>query len=125
MVRDCLLEIDYHLRAEKRREFTQSASSLIQCEGEGHVRTVVYEDRDEPDHILWVEEWTGRDVLERYLSTDAFLALLGGLRALGTVLDCRVIELSAATHATSGTLPRRLEGWHATHLQPTNKEKQS
>ena len=112
MIRDCLLEIDYHLRAEKRREFTQSASSLIQCEGEGHLRTVIYEDRDEPDHILWVEEWMHRDQLDRYLSTDGFLALLGGLKALGTVLDCRVIDLSGPQTGTSGTFPRRLGGSH-------------
>lgn len=98
----CFLEIDCRIQPEKRLEFTQSAESLTPAAGEGFVRTIIYQDRDEPDHILWVEEWSARESLDRYLLSEDFAALLGGLRILGTVLDCRIIH-SASIHPESGS----------------------
>lgn len=111
MIRECLLEIDCRIRPEKRREFTLSADSLNRTEGEGHLRTVIYEDRDESDHILWVEEWTARELLDRYLASDTFAALLGGLKTLGTIFDCRVVQLGDPEGGYSGSSPRRLSAW--------------
>ncbi len=87
----CFLEIDCRIPSEKHFEFTQSAASLTPKVGEGHAKTVVYQDFDDPDHILWVEEWSTRELLDQYLLTEGFSALLGGLKTLGTVLDCRLI----------------------------------
>lgn len=52
--------------------------------------SVVYEDRDDPDHLLWVEEWVERGMLERRIETDVFKTLIGALRTLATLEDCRL-----------------------------------
>lgn len=104
----CLLEIEFVLLPQKRREFAQSLEFLT-GPGQGLVRRSVYADRDEPERILWVEQWANRQLLENHLETEDFRALLGGLRTLGNVVDCRLVYLESDP-MDSRHSPRYLRG---------------
>ena len=88
-----LLEIDCRLRPEKRREFTLSSISLMQNRHHGHLKTTVYQDQVDPDHILWLEEWNDRQSVDDYVASERFEVLQGALRTLGSVTACRLVEL--------------------------------
>lgn len=107
-----LLEISFQLLPGKRREFSQSMTMLTGSEGKGGMTGAVYEDRDDPDHLLWVEEWADRSILERHLDTDAFKTLMGALRTLAVVLDCRIVDLGSeqSSEQIPGYRPRQLKG---------------
>lgn len=85
------LEIEFILRPGKRREFSRSFEDLIRHEGEGHIKTNVYEDRDEPGHLLWIATWNRRDSLDAYVSSDEFGVLIGGLKTLSSQTQCRLV----------------------------------
>jgi len=104
----CLLEIEFALLPQKRREFAQSLD-LLTGTGHGLVRRSVYIDRDEPERILWVEAWATRELLEAHLETEIFRGLIGGLRILGNVLDCRLVDL-ASDLTDSRRVPRYVRG---------------
>jgi quinol monooxygenase YgiN len=89
------LEIECRIRPGKQREFQLSIAGLLQSRERASMRALVYEEQDDPGHILCVEEWADQAQLEAYLKTDDFLALLGACHVLGEVLDCRVVELAA------------------------------
>jgi len=48
----CLLEISFRLLPGKHREFSQSVGMLMGGKGEGHRKTMVYDERDEPGRAL-------------------------------------------------------------------------
>jgi quinol monooxygenase YgiN len=108
-----LLEIDCRIKPEKRREFRLNLGALAQLITTNRFPPVVYEDQNEPGHMLWLQEWSNRQALEAYLESDEFLALLGGLRVLGSVQDCRVVDLTRETPqpGQAGGHSRLLEGW--------------
>jgi quinol monooxygenase YgiN len=107
----CLLEIEFTLLPQKRREFAQSLE-LLSGLGRGLIRRSIYLDRDEPDRVLWVEEWSNRQALESHLETGSFRALVGGLRVLGNVHDCRLVDFSSnvTTVSEGRQFPRYLRG---------------
>jgi len=78
----CLLEIEFLLSPEKQREFAQSLELL--------------EDRGEPHHLLWISKWLDLQELERYTELDQFRVLMGGLRLLTTIVDCRIVTLDTS-----------------------------
>lgn len=101
MARSYLLEIDFQLRSEKRREFNSSLESLFCGVGSGHVRASAYEDRDDGNHLLLVLEWGSRPDLDVYLESKEYGTLLACLRILGSVTDCRVVDLTGSLGAGS------------------------
>jgi quinol monooxygenase YgiN len=109
----CLLEIECRIKAEKRQEFKLGVGPLLRSVGDGSSGAFVYEDQDDLGHMLCVEEWSSRSRLEEYLATDRYLALLGACQVLGTVLECRVVELCARHAATSKAAhsPKETKGW--------------
>lgn len=122
----CILEIDFTLKSGKRREFNRSLEDLRSLEGEGHIRTTVFEDREEPGHILWVADWTNKTKLEEYLRSDGFGVLLGGLRVLGNLTRCRVVDdagvlsLRDAEPVSRDRLPRQTQS-SGVELNPADK----
>jgi quinol monooxygenase YgiN len=108
----CLLEISFRLLPAKRREFAQSLLMLTGSKDKRGSSSVVYEERDDLDHLLWVEEWADRSLLEQHLETDVFKTLMGALRTLATVEDCRIVDLGSSLHSghVPGYKPRQLEG---------------
>jgi len=103
----CLLEIEFALKPGKRREFNRSLEDLRSQEGHGHIRTTVYEDREEPGHMIWVADWACRQALDDYLSSDAFGVLMGGLKVLGVVTECRIVDESCPSQTVGEGSPSR------------------
>ena len=91
MDRPHLLEIDFRLRSDKRREFNSFAETVLSMQTSGFVRASTYEDRDDPNRILLVLEWSRSEHLQTYLGSEIFGALKGCLRTLGTLVDYRVV----------------------------------
>jgi quinol monooxygenase YgiN len=108
----CLLEISFHLLPGKRREFSQCLTMLTGSKGMGRGSTVLYEERNDLDHLLWMEEWADRSMLERHLETDVFKTLMGALRTLAKVEDCRIVDLNSGQQSgqVPGYKPRQVEG---------------
>jgi len=106
MAPQSLLEIHFRVKREKRRELTQSLESLRAVRPPGQLLTSVYEDTSGSDQYIWVEEWSDDQMLEGYLVSNGFRAVLGGLRALGSVVDYRIVELNDS----ATTEPRRTKG---------------
>jgi quinol monooxygenase YgiN len=106
----CCLEIEFTLKPGKRREFTRSFEDMMCHEGEGHVKTTVFEDREEPGHMIWVADWANRDSVEAYIRSEKFGVLIGGLRVLSTNTSCRLI---------SGAPPRAGRGLSEAGREPS------
>lgn len=114
MDRPYLLEIDFQLRSEKRREFNWTLDGLLSGSGGGHVRASAYEDRDDGNRMLLVFEWNQRGDVEAFLDSAPFGVLLGCLKTLGEVADCRVVDLSRSPGpAGSRAVARWVEGKHS------------
>ena len=88
----CCLEIEFILKPGKRREFSRWFEDLICHEGEGHIKTTVYEDREEPGHMIWVANWTNGEALEKYIRGEEFGVLIGGLRVLSNQANCKLVD---------------------------------
>ena len=107
-----LLEIDCRIRPEKQREFRLNISPSLRGAQFRPGSAAVYEDQNEPGHLLLVEEWATLEGLNAYLASDAFLALIGGFQVLGVLHDCRVVDLLEHPESHSASLTRSLKGWH-------------
>lgn len=91
----CLLEIECRILPEKRREFRLNVAVSAQRTAAACGPAAIYEDQNEPGHILFVEEWRSLPELLAFLESDSFLSLVGAFEVLGSVSDCRVVDLSA------------------------------
>lgn len=96
----CILEIEFTLKDGKRREFNRSIEDVRGIEGDGHVRTSIFEDREEPGHILWASYWSDRGKLENYLRSESLGVLFGALRVLAIMERCRLVSESAGAAGT-------------------------
>jgi quinol monooxygenase YgiN len=88
----CYLEIEFTLKPGKRREFARSVEDQIGQEGDGHIKTTIYEDWEEPGHMIWMASWTTRAALEAYMLSQEFGVLIGGLKVLSTRASCSIVE---------------------------------
>ncbi len=86
------IEIRFRLNRDKRVEFAQSSESLICCEGDGHIRTTVFEEPGPPGLMVWCSVWSDREKLNAYLDGARFKVLMGGIRTLGTRVSLQVGE---------------------------------
>ena len=119
MPQRCLLELDCRIKPEKRREFRLNIGASLRESTWTRGAAVIFEDQDEPGHILIVEEWASLQELQHYLSSDEFLAIVGGFKVLGVLHDCRIVDLLAGTAPAQdpAPLPRSLKGWRHVDIQ--------
>jgi quinol monooxygenase YgiN len=113
MPSSCLLEIECRILLEKRREFRLNVAVSAKRTAASCGPAAIYEDQNEPGHILFVEEWRSLAELQAFLESDSFLSLVGAFEVLGSVSDCRVVELSAEGEAGGrhAGQARALRGW--------------
>lgn len=91
-----MLEIEFQLSPQKRREFVQSLEFFLGSGDSGPNRIRLLQDRAEPDHLLWISKWLDLKELEDFIQVQQFRALMGGLRLLTTILDCRIVALGGS-----------------------------
>ena len=87
------------LSPQKRREFVQSLELFVATSESGHNDIRLLQDRTAPDHLLWISKWLDLKELEDYTQVEQFRALMGGLRLLSTILDCRIVTLDRTDEA--------------------------
>ncbi len=91
----CSIVIEFTLKPGKRREFSRSFEDFIGHERDGHIRTTVFEDREEPGHMVWMADWQDRAPAEEYLHSEQFGILLGAIRVLSSDASYRLIAESS------------------------------
>ncbi len=81
----------------KRHEFLQSFEMLTSSERRDSacLKQNLFEDVDEPNRFLWIENWTSSEALESYLNTDRFLTIKGAIEVLGTMEDMRISDIKS------------------------------
>jgi len=79
----------------KRHEFLQSFGMLMAPERRDGacIKQNLFEDVDEPNRFLWIENWSSGEALEAYLSTDRFQTIKGAIEVLGTMEDMRISDI--------------------------------
>ena len=81
-----------HIRAEKRREFLQNAGSVMNRlkNTSGCLRCDFYQDYENEDIFCFVQEWKSKPVLDDYLRSSNFGALLGAARLLSEPAEIKL-----------------------------------
>lgn len=79
----------------KRQEFLQSFEMLTASERRDSacLKQNLFEDVDEPNRFLWIENWSSSEALETYLNTDRFMTIKGAIEVLGTMEDMRISDI--------------------------------
>ncbi|MEJ2473973.1 MAG: hypothetical protein P8Y74_08835 [Desulfobacterales bacterium] len=95
-----VLEILVSIPSRNQREFFQAfeMSSGVEnfdreCSHE-RVDRSIFESASTPNLFLWIEKWTNRVALEKYMKTDRFKSLLGAIQILGNIVSIHEGELS-------------------------------
>jgi len=90
------IEVLSKVPPEKRQEFIQSFKVLPQFEDcrDNCIYHKLFEDVGEMNHFLWVEHWTDKKSLEKYLQSDRFKTILGAIDALGELIDFNKIKVN-------------------------------
>ena len=81
-----------HIRAVKRREFLQNADSIMNRlkNTSGCLRCDFYQDYKNEYIFCFVQEWKSRRVLDDYLRSNDFGALLGAAKVLSEPTEIKV-----------------------------------
>ena len=90
------LEILISIQSGQRQEFLQTIDMFRsqQVKDKARVGCNIFETVGTPNEFLWVEKWTDQRLLDDYLKTGRFKALLGAIQVLGKLdsLDLVVLD---------------------------------
>ena len=88
------LEIQVLVAKEKRKGVMQTCEFLAQAKDQiaACVGQTLFEEVGELNRFLYVEQWTDSGLVESYLASDRFRALLGAIEVLGKLEDLRIVE---------------------------------
>ena len=78
-----------------RREFLQAIDMLNsqQATYNDFAADCVYEAVDVPNQFFYWKQWTDRKLLDNFLKTERFRALLGAIQVLGKLKTIQLVEL--------------------------------
>jgi len=81
-----------HVRAEKRLEFLQNANSVMNRleNTSGCLRCDFYQDYKNEDIFCFVQEWKSEPVMNDYLRSSNFGALLGAAKLLSKPAEIKL-----------------------------------
>ena len=110
------LEITFHILPNKRREFEQTARSLLGEPGDSVPprSQAVFEQIGASDQFLWSERWESRSTLQQRLGAAGLKTLVGAIQVLGEVLEVELVDISDDPSGVGLEVP----SW----LQPARKE---
>ena len=100
------LEIRIDIGPGKRREFLQTADTLLEENPTRGTRCMdrgMFEQHGVPNQFLWHEEWDDSDSLEERLASQEFRTLLGALRVLGKTHDIRIANVERRSNPEKET----------------------
>ena len=81
----------------QRREFLQTID-MFRCQlakEKARISCSIFETVGTPNQFLWVEKWTDQSLLEDYMKTGRFKALLGAIQVLGELKSLHIAEMRA------------------------------
>jgi quinol monooxygenase YgiN len=98
------LHVSFHIREDAIEEFRQLASGLASGRVLGPcLERAAFVSLHDPLEFLWVERWSDVESLDRYLTSEAFRALVGGIRVLGRLDGQLVVSCSRRPSPPDGT----------------------
>ena len=89
------LQIMVTIQSGNRQEFLQAIDMLCsqkETDNDG-ADYYIFEAVDTPNHFFYLQRWTDRRMLDNYLKTDRFRALLGAIQVLGKLKTIQLVEL--------------------------------
>ena len=93
------LMIDLNIHVEinpiHRQEFLQTVDMFRsqQAKDKARIGCSIYETVGTPNQFLWVEKWTDQSLLEDYMKSGRFKALLGAIQVLGELNSLHIAEI--------------------------------
>ena len=89
------LQILVTVPSGNRREFLQAFDMLSSQQATHNDRAddCVYEAVDTPNQFFYLKQWTDRRLLDDFLKTECFKALLGAIQVLGKLKKFQIVEL--------------------------------
>ena len=89
------LQIMVTIPPGNRQEFLQAIDMLCsqQVTHSDRADDYVFEAVDTPNQFFYLKQWTDRRLLDNFLKTDRFRALLGAIQVLGKLTTIQLVEL--------------------------------
>ena len=86
----------FHVREDSVEEFHQLALALVTDADLGGpcLERAAFVSLDDPLEFVWFERWTDLASLDRYLGSEEFRGLLGGIRVLGHLDEQLIVSFS-------------------------------
>lgn len=90
------IEVLSNIPPENRREFIQSFKVLPQFEGckDNCIMHMLFEDVGELNRFIWIEHWSDKKALEKYLQSDRYKTILGATEALGEIIHINKLTVN-------------------------------
>ena len=97
------LQIIVTIQSGNRQEFLQAIEMLFsqQASHKDRAKDYVFEAVDTPNQFFYLKQWTNRRLLDNYLKTDRFRALLGAIQVLGKLETIQLVELEDLKDASN------------------------
>ena len=89
------LEILVSIQSGQRQEFLQTIEMFRsqQMKDDARIGCTIFETVGAPNQFLWVEKWVTQNLLQDYMKTGRFKALLGAMQVLGELNSIELVEL--------------------------------
>ena len=89
------IEIMVSIQSGQRQEFLQTIDMFRsqQVKDKARIGCSIFETVGTPNQFLWVEKWTDQKLLEDYMKTGRFKALLGAIQVLGELDSIGIAEI--------------------------------
>ena len=89
------IQIMVTIPSGNRQEFLQAIEMLCsqQVPHSNRADDYVFEAVDTPHQFFFLKQWTDRKLLDNFLKTDRFRALLGAIQVLGKLKTIQLVEL--------------------------------
>jgi quinol monooxygenase YgiN len=91
------LVLTCRIRDENGLEFRQLLREFVTSPPPHCLSREVFSQADEPERYQLIERWSDARQLDAHLASEGHRALLGGIRALGTLERAETIQVQEAT----------------------------
>ena len=88
------LQIMVTIQSGNRQEFLQAIDMLCsrQAKHSDGADDYIFEAVDTPNKFFYLKQWTDRRLLESFLKSNRFRALLGAIQVLGNLTSIQLVE---------------------------------
>lgn len=89
-----LVKICVEILPDKRKEFEQAVQWLVKShtEEKGGISKSIYREIEDSNRFYYLEEWDNLQNFEAHFQSDAFRALIGGMKTLGKIINAKKVS---------------------------------